>query len=233
MTKQISVLIVEDERIIAEMTRSMLEELGYKVSGIAKNIAQATELITKQQFDLALLDINLSKGEEGILLGARLKQMEIPFVYITSYADEQTLKKAALTNPGSYIVKPFVREALQSAITITLTNHSANKREREEFILIDTGHKEVKVLMKDILFLKSDNIYVEVHTQHENLVERTSLAQLLEKLPASTFVRTHRSYAVNIEKVKSLNSDHLLIGVTKIPVSRANYGDVSLKFRVE
>ena len=73
MIEEINILIVENEVLIAHMAESMLIEIGYKVAGIAKNVDEALHIITHHKIDLAILDINLDRGIEGIELGQKLK----------------------------------------------------------------------------------------------------------------------------------------------------------------
>lgn len=73
--------------------------------------------------------------------------------------------------------------------------------------------------VKDILYVKSDNVYVEIFTEGHRYIQRKFLGQISEELP-SQFVRVHRSYLVNMDRVSELNKTFILIGGQKIPVSR-------------
>ncbi|MBI4931912.1 MAG: LytTR family transcriptional regulator DNA-binding domain-containing protein [Bacteroidetes bacterium] len=214
----VKIIIVEDEAILAESCKRMLTGFGYDVTGIALNKNAAEQLFRKTEFDLAILDINMGARYDGIELAHLLNtDYKKPFIFLTSYVDQVTIEKAKITQPLAYLLKPFTKDDLYTGIEIAL---AARTKKEEEYVLIKDGHLLIKVFLNDILFMKSDNIYVEVFTSDKTYLQRTSLDQFLSQLPQNKFLRTHRSYAVNISKVKALNGQYLVIGKELIPVSR-------------
>ncbi|MGQ0737676.1 MAG: response regulator [Bacteroidota bacterium] len=122
---EIRVLIVEDEPLIAEDIAATLRQADFVVSGIAYSKEEALDQINSHVPDLALLDINLNGGMEGIEIAEEInRKFILPFVFLTSYADKQTLVKAKQTEPSGYIVKPFSEASLYSAIEIALYNYA-------------------------------------------------------------------------------------------------------------
>lgn len=122
----ISILIVEDEPLIAEDLAGMLKKLDFEVPAICYTLHEAKEqLQQKNKPDLVLLDINLNGEETGIEIGRWLnEELLIPFIYVTSYSDSSTLKSARQTHPYGYIVKPFSTASIYSAVEIALYNHA-------------------------------------------------------------------------------------------------------------
>jgi len=225
MSEQINILIVENEVLIAHMAESMLIELGYIVVGKARNVAEALNIIANNKVDIALLDINLYNGTEGIDLGQQLKDhFQIPFIYLTSYTNKGVIKKATLTNPGGYVIKPFNKTDLFSSIEICLANvkqfsketSTEVKKEGETFIQIRINKRFIKISSKDILYIKADNVYIEIYTKDAKHTERMSLKQIIKILPQNNFIKVHRSYIINKEQITSWNSK--LIYITNIPV---------------
>jgi two-component system, response regulator PdtaR len=135
--------IVEDEPIIAEDIGYTLTQLDFDVCGIAYNYNKAIELIQKTKPDFALLDINLNGGQEGIEIANWLnKNYRIPFIYLTSYSDKNTLEQAKTTEPGGYIVKPFTQNALYASIEIALYNNSQRTKSQYPELNLETiNHK--------------------------------------------------------------------------------------------
>jgi PAS domain S-box-containing protein len=126
------ILIVDDEIIVAESTRSLLSELGYAPTDVASCESEVLESIGRNAPDLVLMDINLGHGFEGIDIAAKiLERWGIPVVYATAYADETVLSKAKLTQPYGYVTKPFDERDLRVAIEIGLHNHDVARRLRE------------------------------------------------------------------------------------------------------
>ena len=122
------ILIVEDEAIVAMEIETTLRKLGYRIAGKTRNGDEALDLLAARSIDLALLDINLRGSRDGIdLAGLIRRQYDFPFVFLTAYSDRETLERVKDTMPYGYIVKPFNRGELLSAIELALHNHAVNR----------------------------------------------------------------------------------------------------------
>lgn len=129
---KVKILIVEDNRIVAEDIKNNLQELGYIVSGIATSGEKAIEFVQLEHPDIAIMDIRLGKGMNGIEAATQFNEIyKIPVIYLTAHADEKTLAKAKLTEPYGYLVKPFEVEELKSAIEIAVYKHQVERKVRE------------------------------------------------------------------------------------------------------
>ncbi len=130
----IRILIVEDEPAIARNLALMIQAKDHTLVGIAYNQMQAQDKLAQGSTDLVLLDINLSGHMEGIEIGKLLHaHYGIPFIYITSYADEDTLEVAKLTQPSGYIVKPFEEADVYASIKIAWHNAKVQGRSSLSF----------------------------------------------------------------------------------------------------
>lgn len=119
-----SILIVEDEHIVAWDIQETLEKLRHTVVDCVSTGADAIRAAEIEDPDLVLMDIRLAGEMDGITAGDEIyHQLEIPVVYLTAHADEITLKRATRTNPFGYIIKPFQAQALQSTIQIAINRH--------------------------------------------------------------------------------------------------------------
>lgn len=120
---EIRVLIVEDEPLIAADIESILTNIDFTVAGIAYNYQDAIEALENFKPDAALLDVNLNDEKDGIDIGYIIhQQYKIPFVYLTSYADKNTLDRAKKTRPAGYLVKPFEEKDILAGLEIALYN---------------------------------------------------------------------------------------------------------------
>ena len=116
-----SILLVEDDDIIARVADWRLKSLGYTVCGRATTSAEAMDLVMNQKPDLVLMDINIKGDTDGIETAKMIKQgFNIPVVFVTSHSDGVTLERAKATNPDGFIIKPFDDNDLRVAIELAM-----------------------------------------------------------------------------------------------------------------
>jgi PAS domain S-box-containing protein len=128
-----TILIVEDEVIVAENLRIKLEQLGYAVAGIAAHGEEAIEMALRLEPQLILMDIQLKGREDGIQAAETISaQYDAPVIYLTAHADPATLARAKLTGPFGYILKPFEVRDLATQIELALYKHQADLQVREQ-----------------------------------------------------------------------------------------------------
>jgi len=138
------ILIVEDERIVAEDLKRNLDHLGYEVSNVASSGKDALKMIKENKPDLVLMDIVLRGRMSGIEAADIIRvEYNIPVIYVTAHADEKTLEKAKFTEPYGYILKPFDERELQSTIEMVLYKSSMEKRLRENETWLSTILKSI------------------------------------------------------------------------------------------
>jgi DNA-binding response OmpR family regulator len=124
---KIRVLIVEDEPVIAENISMYLDNNDFEVSAIAYDSAEANEQLKNNTPDAAILDVNLESEEDGIDIAGNInRKYQIPFLFLTSYSDRETLQRAKAVNPSGYIVKPFNEKTLLASLEIAISNHAAD-----------------------------------------------------------------------------------------------------------
>ncbi len=135
MKKQI--LVVEDERIVTEDIKISLHRLGYSVSGTAVSGEEAVKKAEEMQPDLVLMDIVLRGEMDGIEASALIRsRFDVPVVYLTACSDRKTLKKAKITDPFGYIIKPYEDKYLQATIEVALYKQKMENalKEREKIL---------------------------------------------------------------------------------------------------
>ncbi|TYQ31223.1 hybrid sensor histidine kinase/response regulator [Pseudanabaena sp. UWO310] len=132
----IPVIIVEDERLVAQDIAQILRDEGYTICAIAVDAQTAIQKILEYSPKLVLLDIRIKGDIDGIKLAQFIQSFcDIPVVYLTAFSDAETLKRAQSTNPMGYVVKPFRQEQLLSTLAIALTTHRAQNDEQKETTL--------------------------------------------------------------------------------------------------
>lgn len=217
------ILIVEDEVLIADAIERCLIKKGYEVTGKAISYEEAVEQFQQQQPDLVLLDIRLNGARTGVDVAEWLQQQprQVPFVYLTSQLDSQSLDAAKSTYPAGYLSKPVQPQSLYTTIEIALHNHNAQEAQKTTIRLYN-GKQYYQVLVDNILCLRAEHIYVKVTLANgEEFIQRATLKEMIDQLPEGQFVQTHRSYAVNIQQISRWDQAYLYVQGHAVPLSRS------------
>ncbi len=126
-----SILIVEDEAIVAEDLASQLRRLGYAIAGITALGEEALTLTRERRPRLVLMDIELAGTMDGVEAAERLRQeCGVPVIYVTASTDRATLERAKVTEPFGFILKPFEDQDVASKIAMALDRHKAERKKR-------------------------------------------------------------------------------------------------------
>ncbi|MCX6186857.1 MAG: response regulator [Bacteroidetes bacterium] len=251
MHLSLRILIVEDEVLIAEDLKEILFEVGYTEVFKARSYAQTIKALDSKNIDIVLLDINLNDAKSGIDLGLYINQnIQIPFIYITSYSDAETVASVKQTNPSAFLLKPYNKAHLLASIEIAFFNYSTNlnaahkpnedsindETENNLFIneqlLVKDGYRYIKVPLDDILWFESDKNYIEINTLQKKYLLRTSLKKLQSLLPADQFVKCNKHQIVNMTKVDSFNNNSIEIKGQQIAISRTEQFEVLKKLKM-
>lgn len=141
---QATILVVEDEGIVAQEIKSRLEKNGYTVCAVAHDGETAVARAEKMRPDLVLMDIRLKGEMDGIEAAGLVRdRLNIPVVYLTAYTDPATLERAKVMEPFGYVVKPFETRSLIVSIEIALHRHRSESeriyREKLQAVLETAG----------------------------------------------------------------------------------------------
>lgn len=160
------ILIVEDQFVEANDIQLMLRKAGYEVSGIARSVAIAQEMIKKEKPGLVLLDIFLKGPATGIDLARQLRTDNIAFIYLSANSSEDILSLAKTTEPYGFIVKPFRERDLLITLEIAQYRHehSLESRHRRETELIEQleGIEDLKISRQEKLLHMGKIIQQEI-----------------------------------------------------------------------
>lgn len=232
MSDKLKIGIVEDDMIIADALSEMLIAIGYSVTEPAARYTEAIDMIENQNPDLLLLDINLIGKMDGIDVAHTIrKNFNLPFIFLTANMDSSTIERAKEVRPSAYLAKPITKEQLYSAIEIAFSNFNSQPQEQinidnensanKDFVFVKDGYAFIKVLFNEIIFLESDANYVSIHlAAGKKMMVRNKLDDFIEQLDKNLFLRIHRSYAVNRNKIEGIFPTELTIGSNKIPIGK-------------
>ncbi len=178
---------------------------------------EAITVLERGETDLAILDINIKGDKDGIWLAKQIKeQYQIPFIFLTAYGDDSTIKRAIETEPYGFLVKPLNKVDVFTSIEVAAKNFAKQssditKRENplivsKDNIFIQDEYMFTKLKIVDILFVKSNNNYLEVYLPGKKHLVSGKLTDFAKKLSAN-FIQVHQSYVINTEAVEKFGTN--------------------------
>jgi DNA-binding LytR/AlgR family response regulator len=220
---KLNCLIVDDEPIARKGMAEYVKEVDFlNLVCVCEHAVKASSILNSQKIDLLLLDIHMPRLS-GIEF---LKTLTNPpmVILVTAYP-EYALEGYEL-DVVDYLVKPVSWErfikAVQKAHDFFLLKHKAESTSPTptDYFFIKCDHKFEKVNYRDVLYIEAMQNYCIIHTIERKMITYITLSSLENQLPADRFLKVHKSYLVSIEKINSLNGQEIIIGRSRIPVSR-------------
>ncbi|MDO1501486.1 response regulator transcription factor [Winogradskyella maritima] len=225
----ISIYIVEDEPLIVSTIETALLKQGHKIVGDAEDTATALKEINILDPDLVLIDIQLDGHKDGIDLAFELDKRQQPYLYLTSQTDPNTITRVKQTNPLGYIVKPFTENGLRSNIELAWHTHTTQKK---NYLIFKSNGKLRRLNQDSILYLKAFDNYCYVVTAFESYLVPHTLKYMSEDLDSTKFIKTHRSFWVNMQHIESIDKSTVMVAKHKIPLSSSNKNSVLAYFKM-
>lgn len=233
----LKILVVEDEPMIAETLSEMLELLDHEVLSVAESGEDAVMQLLKHEPDLLLLDIQLKGKMDGVELARLIRQKyNIPFIFTTAYADEETISRAKAEGPFGYIVKPYGVKDIMAAIEVAMSNYRLFEEIQgkdpvapmllNDHIYVKVDQRLVKIKQSEVLYAEAKGDYVLIKTLADSFIIYSTLKKVIEKLSASNFLQVHRSFFVNLDHVDDIEETTISIKNKVIPVSRSNRSEL-------
>lgn len=215
----IKCIVIDDEELARVLLKSYINKVDFlELVADFENPIDALQTIKTSDIDLVFLDIQMPelKGTDF----AKMINSKSKVIFTTAYS-EYALEGFDL-NALDYLLKPITFERFLQAI---------NKYKKEETLFNDSitvksGYDLHKLKYDDILYIESDSEYVNFYTKDKKIMSYQTLKSLEQKLPASTFMRVHRSYIVNKDKVAGLKGKDLIVSETLIPISNSYFSNV-------
>ncbi len=227
----ISLLVVEDEALIAQTLRLTLEGLGYDVLATCFTYAEAAEAFLAYKPDLVLLDINLGHeypGRDGLALAQILTTLSppVPFIFLTAYNDLDTIRRATRLAPSGYLIKPVNAAMLFAAIQAAIESHLTRQppllptspadlqtRAASPYFFVKVADTAHKLYWTQIATLEAGKNYVTLReaSTGRTFALRGSLTQLLDQFVPEpvrdAFIRVNRRVCVNAAHVTRFDDD--------------------------
>jgi DNA-binding LytR/AlgR family response regulator len=227
-------LIVDDEPLAQNVIESYLKNIS-NIELIAKceNALSALEWIKKQKVDLIFLDISMPfiSGIDFI------KTLQNPPEIILTTAHKEFAVESYEINVLDYLLKPISFDRFLKAIN-KLENYPSDfikpvmdVSENDPFIYVKSDKKNVKIFLKEILFIESLKDYIKIHTTDKTIVTQVQISAIEQRLPES-FLRIHRSFIIARDKITAYTQHDFEIGKHQIPIGRNYKAIVSKNFNL-
>ena len=216
-------LIIDDNKI----ARITMRQLASKVDDLhilaeCADAMEAYDLLRAQPVDLLLLDIEMP-GMSGLELTKNLGDIRPMIIFISS--KREYAADAFDLNVVDYLVKPVTTPRFMQAITkareIAESNEEEVKLKDEEFIFIRDSNIVRRLRLDQILYAEAMGDYVKLYTPERFYAVHATLRAVEERLPASSFLRVHRSYLVAINKIDTIDGGSLVVNGKPLPVADA------------
>jgi len=221
---KLNCLIVDDEPLARKVLAEYIADTDFlELKAKAENPVKANAILNGSQVDLMFLDINMPKlsGIEFLRTAGILP----PTIITTAYA-EYAIDGFEL-DVLDYLVKPFSFERFLKAANKGRQYHMLKNPAttaaggNDDFLFVKCNGKIEKVLYADLLYVEAMSNYVILHTKDKKLIVYLTLKGIIEQLPASVFMKVHKSYVINLGCVKSIDGNEINLGTVSVPVSQA------------
>ncbi|HEY4064389.1 MAG TPA: LytTR family DNA-binding domain-containing protein [Puia sp.] len=218
-------IIVDDEPVARKVIREYIEDIDYlELAGVAENPLKADALLQEQPVDLLFLDINMPRLTGIEYLRASAGRANQPMVIITTAYAEYALDGFEW-NVMDYLVKPFSFERFLKACNRARDQYviTAGKAATADHFFVKCDNRLEKVLYDELVYAEAMMNYIVLHTLTGKLIVYLTLKGLFEQLPADRFIKVHKSFIVNRDKVRSIRGNTLNLGTAEIAVSQHYY----------
>lgn len=224
-------IAVDDEPLALGLVCAFIEKTPFlELIGRYSSAVEALHALNEQAIDVLFLDIQMP-DLTGIELARVLEKSgtQVPRIIFTTAFNHYALEGYRV-DALDYLLKPFSYEEFLRAATKAKTYYELIRKSdtitpiapnKEEYLFLKVEYQLVRVAFDDLLYIEGLKDYVKVHvrTDARPLLSLTSLKSLEEKLPPDRFMRIHRSYIVNLDKINAITRTSVQIGSTSIPVS--------------
>lgn len=223
---QINCIIIDDEPLARKGLKEYITDVDFlNLIGEYDSPLKATEQVSKGEVQLLFLDIQMPKIT-GLDFFKTLQQAP-PVIFTTAYP--QYALDGFELNALDYLVKPisfdrFLKAAMRAKEFYEIRQVNAEETKQatvqQDHFFIKTDNKLVKIQFDEILYAEALQNYVVIHTKDKKYITYLTFKSVEEYLPASLFIKVHKSYIIAAGKIESIDGNDIRIGVHHIPISR-------------
>ena len=221
-------LIIDDEPLSRDVIRNYVNDHPeLQLEGECKDAFEAMTALESSKVDLIFLDINMPKLS-GINFYKSLNQK--PLVIFTTAYPEFAVEGFEL-DAVDYLLKPFSFERFIKAVNKAKGKVAVPEKETSDYMMLKADKKMYRTAYDDILFFESLGDYVKVYTRERVLIIAGTLKKLLSELPATRFLRTHKSYIISMAQVEYIEGNQIKIGEHMVSIGQAYREEVMSRLK--
>ncbi len=220
----ISYLIIDDEHIAHDIIKGYCDLLpDFELMKNCYDALEALQYLSKHDVDLIFLDLNMPKLKGFDFL----KTLSTPPKVIVTTAYSEFALEGFELNVVDYLLKPFSFERFLKAVNKAVSNNKIKPSVERERGQIDLGRffirgdkKYTQVLINELLYVEASGNYTKLITKEETIKTREKISAILTLLPSTDFIQVHKSFAVAVKHIKSIEGNQIVIGDQVIPIGK-------------
>lgn len=220
-------IVVDDEFMGRKLIEDYIDQHpNLTLTGSFRNVNEATSVLHSQEVDMMFLDIQMP----GMLGTQFLKTLSDPPLTIFVSAYQQYAAEGFELNVVDYLVKPVGYERFSLAISKALKFAKIHNQETItpslekvfDHIFVYSEYALIKIIIKDITYIEGMKDYVKIYLDNEDkrVITKSSMKAIEAKIAGDSFFRIHKSYLINISKIKSIRNSMVLINDQELPISK-------------
>ncbi len=230
MNNVLKCIAIDDEALAVDLLGEFCSKIYYiDLVGRFTDPLQAYKILNEDKIDLIFLDIKMP-GISGIDF---IKSLYNPPMFIFTTAYREYAPEAFEYNSVDYLVKPFAFDRFLKAVNKAFYLHKLNtnfpysdQAERkagicDEFLMVKVEYSTIRIALEDILYIEGLKDYVKIHARNKLLLTKTTMKNIIERLPPEKFFRVHKSYIVAFDKIEMIENSRIVIGNQRIPIGES------------
>jgi DNA-binding LytR/AlgR family response regulator len=229
MSLKIQTIIVEDEPLAREGLLSYTREVDFlTIRKVCEDALEANQVLAEGNVDLMFLDIQMPKIT-GIDF---LKSLKHPPMVIMTTAYPNFALQGYELDVLDYLVKPFPFDRFLKAVNkarefFELKSRSTGATSvKEDYFFVKCDYRYEKIHFKDILYVEGMENYVVIYTAAQKFVTLLRMKTIEETLPASDFIRIHKSFIVSVRAISSIDGNDMIVSGKRLPISREKKSEI-------
>ena len=226
-------LVVEDNFSFALELEIILKKIGYNIINTVDNSGDALVEIMGSKPEIIFMDIDIKGKLTGLEIAQKISHLNIPIVFITSFADDEHYSIGSKVPNSTYLTKPADEFTIRSAVDLllkindslrTTNSNSADYKVEADILYLKKKDDFYAIKQGDIVYIESNHVYCKTVTKSNGeYLNRISLNEYNSLLNDSRFIRPHRSYLANVNHITKVNMNEnvLVMGQENVPISRS------------